>query len=291
MRPSYSSQAMLRLLLLSLFTGGGLSAWANDVVESSAESAEAAELQIFGAQDDGQEPVSRGYTSHFNLDNRGLASPATTTTKFRCLVECKLANGSTRWHSTNDARRVNVGELDIVDINGLHQRVVKCRFWWKLRPLGRYSTSEWVVADHDHYIVYAFLVWTGENDYETPIHFYQEPLHAPAYETAEDEVAAKSVDMYFVHDFSFNEPVRVHINGPYGATSFQLSKGSSPACIPFRDETHKRTIAAYRVSTGELVTLTAFVPCHCSMLVSEGVCEDEIRTEPIASPESTSKSY
>jgi hypothetical protein len=141
---------------------------------SSAKSVLEAERELFGKADEAD--YFDGYTSHFNFDNRAFGQNPPTTNKLRCQVECKLDNGHTRWFTNGDLWRVYVGDLDLVDVNSNRVRVVQCRFWWKLRPLGDWYSSEWAKARPDHYIVYAFLVWRGHNDYEKPIYFYDEPL-------------------------------------------------------------------------------------------------------------------
>lgn len=132
-----------------------------------------AERELFG--DGASADFAEGYTSHFNFDNRRLGTNPPTTNKYRCLLECKLENGQTRWYTSNDLRTVRVGELDTLDLNTFKVRVVAVRFWWKLRPLGDWFASVWGKARPDHYIVYAFLVWKGYNDHEAP-DVYDEPI-------------------------------------------------------------------------------------------------------------------
>lgn len=141
---------------------------------AGAKSSLEAERELFGHGD--ASAFFDGYTSHFNFDNRVLGDNPPTTNKLRCMLECKLDNGDTKWFSNDDLSRVYVGELDLLDVNARRIRVVECRYWWKLRPLGDWYHSEWIRARPGHYIVYAFLVWRGSNDYEKPPLVYDEPL-------------------------------------------------------------------------------------------------------------------
>jgi hypothetical protein len=144
--------------------------------QAQAKSAREAEAQFFPESDS---TFTDGYTSHFNFDNRRLPSDSPTTNKYRCMVECKLDDGRTVWHSNPPTlNSVRVGELKVLQIDSYRERVVKFRFWWKLSngPLARWYDSGWTSADDGYYIVYAFLVWKGYNDFEKPIYVYQEPL-------------------------------------------------------------------------------------------------------------------
>ncbi len=138
-----------------------------------------AERELYGKTDDSR----AGYTSHFNLDNRTFHKPNDpTTNKYRCMVECVLDNGNPKWLR---ADAVKVGHLKEVAADEMHIRVVKCRFWWKLRPvLSPWYCSDWVEAGQGNYIVYAFLEWRYENQYEKPIYFYEEAISAAELETS-----------------------------------------------------------------------------------------------------------
>jgi hypothetical protein len=145
--------------------------------ESAGKSSSDVEKALFGDKADTEEELA-SYTSHFNFDNRrfpGQHNPPTTI-KYRCYVECKLDNGDIKTISCPALSKVLVGELVTLDINDKRYRVVACRFHWKLRPRGRYHASEWARARDDNYIVYAYLVWLGENSYERPIFTYEEVL-------------------------------------------------------------------------------------------------------------------
>jgi hypothetical protein len=265
---------------------------AGGATEASKEEAEEATRALStGKQADGAHDY--GYTSHFNLDNRD-----SSTNKYWCQVECILRNGQKRWYPLGGVN-VSAGELHEVNIYQKHVHVTKCRFWWKIRRIGPWYHSDWVEADPGYYIVYAFLHWLDPNDYQRPIDFYQEPFSTSgqnAQQDSEDSSEMKAsygqVKMGFAHDYQFNDPVTVYVSGPFGAAPpFQLKKNAIKQ-LYFQDAVQKRSVAAYRDMTGELVTLEAFVPCNCSKLLNENVCGHEWQeTEPSSNAEESSKGY
>lgn len=155
----------------------------SEAQESSAATAAAAAVELFG---DSQSPVA-GRTSHFNFDNRPADPNPSRSVKYNCYVHCVLDDGRTRNYTAQDGslRRVPMGEYRTLDINRFNVRVVKCRFYWKLTRFGRYYHSDWVEADPGNYIVYAFLLWQGHNEY-TIDELYQEPISNPAVESEDN---------------------------------------------------------------------------------------------------------
>jgi len=117
------------------------------------------------------------YTSHFNFDNRvfsGDPNPPRTP-KYGALVECVLASGERRTYSSEALREIPLDDWRVLQVDQRRVHVVRCRFWWRLSPRGRRYNSGWVRADEGNYIVYAFLVWHGNADFDVDT-VIQEPL-------------------------------------------------------------------------------------------------------------------
>jgi len=140
-------------------------------LESMADTPQQAELQLLNT------PEPAGYSSHFNFDNRVFPSDPNPprTPKYRALVECVLADGSRRIYGSHALREIPLNDWRVLQIDQRRVRVVRCRFRWRLSPNGQSYNSGWVHADQGNYILYAFLVWHGNNDFEVDT-IVQEPL-------------------------------------------------------------------------------------------------------------------
>lgn len=133
------------------------------VAETSYNDAiEVAERELFGSDRD------LSYTSHFNFDNRVFDNDPNppTAPKYRCLVECVLANGRHVTFSNSNLRKISVDDWRVLQIDQQQVHVVKCRFSWRLSPNGARTFTDWAASDEGTFFSYVFLVWHGQNDYE-----------------------------------------------------------------------------------------------------------------------------